>query len=213
MKLVIVDRDGTLCVERDGYIQTPAEWEPLPGALDAIARLNHAGYKVVIAANMPGLGRGLFDVAALNAIHAKMNRQLAAVGGRVEAIFYCPHAPDEGCNCRKPLPGLFLQIGERFKLDLRQVHAVGDSERDVQAAAAAGCLPHLVLTGRDAPARGAPLPAAYPPGTRVHDDLGAFATVFIAEMEAAEAAARAQADGADPAGTEPEDASGAAQAT
>lgn len=213
MKLVIVDRDGTLCVERDGYIQTPAEWEPLPGALDAIARLNHAGYKVVIAANMPGLGRGLFDVAALNAIHAKMNRQLAAVGGRVEAIFYCPHAPDEGCNCRKPLPGLFQQIGERFKLDLRQVHAVGDSERDVQAAAAAGCVPHLVLTGRDAPARGAPLPPAYPPGTRVHDDLGAFATVFIAEMEGAEAAARAQADGADPAGTGPEDASGAVQTT
>ena len=111
MKLVIVDRDGTLCVERDGYLQTPEDWEALPGALDAIARLNQAGYHVVMAANMPGLGRGLFDVAALNAIHARMNKELAGVGGRVDAVFYCPHAPDEGCSCRKPLPGLFEQIG------------------------------------------------------------------------------------------------------
>lgn len=188
MKLVIVDRDGTICVERDGYIQTPDEWEPLPGALDAIARLNHAGYHVVIAANLPGLGRGLFDMAALNAIQAKMNKQLAAVGGRVEAIFYCPHAPDEGCSCRKPLPGLFQQIGERYKIDLRQVHAVGDSERDMQAAAAAGCVPHLVLTGNNAPARTDPLPPQFPPGTRVHADLAAFASDFIAEMEALQAA-------------------------
>ena len=151
MKLVIVDRDGTLCVEREGYLQTPDDWAPLPGALDAIARLNHAGYQVVIAANLPGLGRGLFDMAALNAIHAKMNKQVAAAGGRIEAVFFCPHTPDEGCNCRKPLPGLFQQIGERYKLDLTQVHAVGDSERDVQAAVAAGCVPHLVLTGQGAP--------------------------------------------------------------
>ena len=102
MKLVIVDRDGTVCVEREGYIQTPDEWEALPGALDAIARLNQAGYHVVVAANMPGLGRGLFDSAALNAIHTKMAKQLAAVGGRVEAIFFCPHAPEEACTCRKP---------------------------------------------------------------------------------------------------------------
>ena len=181
MKLVIVDRDGTICVEREGYIQTPDDWEPLPGALDAIARINQAGYHVVIAANLPGLGRGLFDMAALNAIQAKMNKQLAAVGGRVEAIFYCPHAPDEGCTCRKPLPGLFQQIGERYKVDLRNIHAVGDSVRDVQAAAAAGCIPHLVLTGKGAPARGAPLPPAFPPGTRVHEDLAAFASAFIAE--------------------------------
>ncbi len=192
MKLVIVDRDGTICVEREGYIQTPDEWEPLPGALDAIARLNHAGYHVVIAANLPGLGRGLFDMAALNAIHAKMNKQLAGVGGRVEAVFYCPHAPDEGCSCRKPLPGLFLQIGERYKIDLRQVHAVGDSVRDVQAAHTAGCVPHLVLTGREAPARTDPLPPEFPPGTRVHADLAAFACAFIAEMEARDAAASAE---------------------
>lgn len=166
MKLVIVDRDGTICVEREGYIQTPDDWEPLPGALDAIARINQAGYHVVIAANLPGLGRGLFDMAALNAIQAKMNKQLAAVGGRVEAIFYCPHAPDEGCTCRKPLPGLFQQIGERYKVDLRNIHAVGDSVRDVQAAAAAGCIPHLVLTGKGAPVQTDPLPPEFAPGTR-----------------------------------------------
>jgi D-glycero-D-manno-heptose 1,7-bisphosphate phosphatase len=184
MKLVIVDRDGTINVEREGYIQTSDEWEPLPGALDAIARLNHAGWQVVIAANMPGLGRGLFDTAALNAIHARMNKKLAAIGGRVEATFYCPHAPDEGCTCRKPLPGLLQQIGERFKVDLKQVHAVGDSERDAQAAAAAGCIPHLVLTGNSAPTRTDPLPSEFPPGTRVHADLAAFVSALIGEPAA-----------------------------
>jgi len=191
MKLVIADRDGTINVEREGYIQTPDEWEPLPGALDAIARLNQAGWQVVIAANMPGLGRGLFDTAALNAIQARMNRQLAEAGGRVEAMFYCPHAPDEGCSCRKPLPGLFLQIGERFKVNLAQVHAVGDSVRDAQAAAAAGCMTHLVLTGNSAPAPGEPLPPEFPAGTLVHADLMAFATALIGEPPLAEAAALA----------------------
>ena len=193
MKLVIVDRDGTVCVEREGYIQTPDEWEALPGALDAIARLNQAGYHVVVAANMPGLGRGLFDSAALNAIHTKMAKQLAAVGGRVEAIFFCPHAPEEACSCRKPAPGLFHKIGERYKLDLTQVHAVGNSLSDAQAAHAAGCVPHLVLTGRHAPQADAPLPPDYPAATRVHADLAAFATAFIAEQEALAAATRAQA--------------------
>ena len=193
MKLVIVDRDGTVCVEREGYIQTPDEWEALPGALDAIARLNQAGYHVVVAANMPGLGRGLFDSAALNAIHTKMAKQLAAVGGRVEAIFFCPHAPEEACTCRKPAPGLFHKIGERYKIDLKQVHAVGNSLSDAQAAHAAGCVPHLVLTGRHAPQADAPLPPDYPAATRVHADLAAFATAFIAEQESLAAATRAQA--------------------
>ena len=191
MKLVIVDRDGTINVEREAYVQTPDDWEPLPGALDAIARLNHAGYHVVIAANLPGLARGLFDMAALNAIQDKRDKALAAAGGRVEAMFFCPHAPDEGCACRKPQPGLLLQIGERYKVDLSQVHAVGDSERDAQAAVAAGCIPHLVLTGHNSPRPDAPLPPAFPPGVRVHADLAAFATALINEDEASEAARRA----------------------
>lgn len=184
MKLVIIDRDGTLCAEREGFLQSPDDWEALPGALDAVAQLNQAGFQVVIAANFPGLGRGLFDMTALNAIHARMNRQLAAAGGRIEAVFFCPHAPDEACDCRKPLPGLFRQIGERFKVDLAQVHAVGNSLADVQAAVAAGCIPHLVLTGHGAPAQTDPLPAAYPSQTRVHADLAAFACAFLAEQEA-----------------------------
>jgi D-glycero-D-manno-heptose 1,7-bisphosphate phosphatase len=177
MKLVIVSCDHTVHAEREGVLHTPATWQPQPGALDAMARLNHAGYHVVLAANLPGLGLGRFDTAALNALQAAMNKQLAAAGGRVEALFYCPHAPDEGCTCRKPLPGLFQQIGERYKVDLHQVHAVGDSLHDVQAAIAAGCIPHLVLTDKNAPAPTDPLP----PDTRIHTDLAAFASALIGD--------------------------------
>ncbi|MBP6494625.1 MAG: D-glycero-beta-D-manno-heptose 1,7-bisphosphate 7-phosphatase, partial [Rhodoferax sp.] len=119
MKLVILDRDGTINAATAEFVQSPAEWIPLPGALEAIARLNHAGWHVVVASNQAGLGRGLFDVDTLNAIHTKMHKMLAAVGGRVDAIFYCPHAPDEGCHCRKPEPGLFEQIADRYGIDLR----------------------------------------------------------------------------------------------
>jgi D-glycero-D-manno-heptose 1,7-bisphosphate phosphatase len=179
MKLVILDRDGTINVDSDEFIKTPEEWHPLPGALEAIARLNHAGWRVAVATNQSGLGRGLFDVASLNAIHAKMHKALAAHGGRLDAVFYCPHSPDEGCQCRKPLPGLFEQIGERFGVDLKAAHVVGDALRDVQAGASAGCQPHLVLTGKAAVLRGQPLPDAYPPGTTVHEDLAGFADWLI----------------------------------
>ena len=125
MKLLILDRDGTLNRSRDDYVASADEWEALPGALEAVARLNHGGWRVVIATNQSGLGRGLFDVASLNAIHAKMHRALATVGGRVEAVFFCPHAPEDACHCRKPAPGLFEQIGDRFgvPLDRRKLHA------------------------------------------------------------------------------------------
>lgn len=179
MKLVILDRDGTINADSDEFIKSPDEWQPLPGALEAIARLNHAGWHVVVASNQSGLGRGLFDVATLNAIHAKMHKALAAFGGRIDAVFYCPHSPDEGCNCRKPLPGLFEQIGERLGVDLRQVPVVGDTVRDLQAGAAAGCAPHLVLTGKAEALAGRPLPAEFPAGTQVHADLGAFADWLV----------------------------------
>ena len=180
MKLVILDRDGTINVDSDEFVKTPEEWKPLPGALEAIARLNHAGWHVAIASNQSGLGRGLFDVAALNAIHARMHKMLSALGGRIDAVFYCPHSPSEGCQCRKPLPGLFEQIGERFGVDLRTVPVVGDSARDLEAGVAVGCQPHLVLTGKAEALRGQPLPAdAYPPGTRVHQDLAAFADWLV----------------------------------
>lgn len=179
MKLVILDRDGTINEDSAEYVKSPAEWQPLPGALEAIARLNHAGWHVVVATNQSGLGRGLFDVAALNAMHAKMHTLLAAVGGRVDAVFYCPHAPDEGCHCRKPEPGLFEQIGERYGIDLSGVPAVGDTPRDLLAAATAGCEPHLVLTGKAAMLRGRALPDGYPADTMVHQDLAAFAEYLV----------------------------------
>ena len=180
MKLVILDRDGTINEDSAEYIKSPSEWQPLPGALEAIACLNHAGWHVVVATNQSGLGRGLFDMAALNAMHAKMNTMLAAVGGRVDAIFFCPHAPDEGCRCRKPEPGLFEQIGERYGVDLNGVPAVGDSPRDLVAAMAAGCGPHLVLTGKAFPYRSKPLPPGYAGAEVVHQDLAAFADYLIA---------------------------------
>jgi len=179
MKVVILDRDGTINQDSDEFVKTPQEWAPLPGALEAIARLNHAGWHVVVASNQSGLGRGLFDVSSLNEIHAKMHKMLAAVGGRVDAVFYCPHAPDEGCRCRKPEPGLFEQIGERYGLDLSDVPTVGDTARDVQAGATAGCEPHLVLTGKGAIYRGVSLPESFPPSTRVHEDLAAFADYLL----------------------------------
>ena len=179
MKLVIIDRDGTINADSTDFIKTPEEWTPLPGALDAIARLNHAGWHVVVATNQSGLGRGLFDVASLNAMHDKMHKLLAAVGGRVDAIFYCPHTPDDNCHCRKPAPGLFEQIGERYGIDLHNVPVVGDATRDIVAGAQVGCEPHLVLTGNGAVYRGRPLPETFPPHTQVHEDLGAFADWLV----------------------------------
>lgn len=184
MKIAILDRDGTINSDSDEFVKTPEEWMPLPGALEAIARLNHAGWHVVIASNQSGLGRGLFDVASLNAMHTKMHKMLAAVGGRVDAVFYCPHSPEDNCLCRKPLPGLFEQIGARFGVPVKGLPTVGDSARDLQAGAAAGCEPHLVLTGKSAHFRAGGLPEGLPFGTHIHQDLSAFAD-FILERRAA----------------------------
>jgi len=181
VKLIILDRDGTINEDRDDFVKTPDEWVPLPGALEAIARLNHAGWHTVIATNQSGLGRGTFDMATLNAMHTKMNQLLAKQGGRIDAVFFCPHAPEDECRCRKPLPGLFEQIGERFGVDLDDVPVVGDSLRDLQAGAAVGCQPHLVRTGKGAALDAAQLATlcAQVPGTRVHADLTAFADHMI----------------------------------
>lgn len=182
MKLCILDRDGTINEDSADYVKSPAEWQPLPGALEAIARINHAGWHVVVVTNQSGLGRGLFDVSALNAMHAKMHEMLAAVGGRIDAIFYCPHAPDEGCHCRKPEPGLFEQIAQRYGVSLAGVPFIGDSLRDMQAAASAGCTPHLVCTGRHPDLLGqTQAPPPFPAGTRVHADLAACVAHWLAQ--------------------------------
>ena len=180
MKLIILDRDGTINQDADEFVKSPEDWIALPGSLEAVARLNHAGFTVVVASNQSGLGRGLFDVAAMNATHAKMHSLLATVGGRVDAVFYCPHTPDDGCSCRKPLPGLFEQIGERYGIELKGVATAGDNLRDMLAGAAVGCEPHLVLTGKGAQYRGNALPATFPKGTVVHEDLAGFADFILA---------------------------------
>ena len=180
-KLVILDRDGTINQDSDDYIKLPEEWIPLPGALEAIARLNHAGWQVVVASNQSGLGRGLFDMATLNAMHAKMNKHLSAVGGRIDAVFFCPHGPEDKCQCRKPLPGLFEQIGERLGMDLKGTHVVGDSLRDMLAGVAVGCTPHLVHTGKGAAFQGQPLPTTFPSHTQTHADLAGFVDWLLDE--------------------------------
>lgn len=148
MKLVILDRDGVINFDSDKFIKRPEEWKPIPGSLEGIARLNHAGFHVVVATNQSGVGRGLFDMTMLNAINEKMIEALAEVGGRLDAIFYCPHAAESDCSCRKPKPGMFEEIGQRFNAPLRGIPSVGDSLRDLQAAAAVGAQPILVLTGK-----------------------------------------------------------------
>jgi D-glycero-D-manno-heptose 1,7-bisphosphate phosphatase len=185
IKLVILDRDGTINHDSPDFIKSADEWVALPGALDAIARLNHAGWHVVVASNQSGLGRGLYEVSDLNEIHAKMHQQLADIGGRIDAVFYCPHTPDDGCQCRKPAAGLFEQIADRYGISLKGVPAVGDSVRDLIAAVALGCEPHLVLTGKGAAYQGCSLPETFPPQTQVHADLAAFVDQLLAHEEAA----------------------------
>jgi D-glycero-D-manno-heptose 1,7-bisphosphate phosphatase len=148
MKCVILDRDGVINFDSDQFIKSPDEWKPIPGSLEAIARLNQAGYRVVVASNQSGVGRGLFDMATLNAIHAKMHKLAYQAGGRIDAVFFCPHAADSKCACRKPKPGLFQEIGSRLHMDLKGVFAVGDALRDVEAALAVGAQPILVRTGK-----------------------------------------------------------------
>ncbi len=170
MKLVILDRDGVINHDSAAYIKSPEEWKPIPGSLEAIALLSQAGYRVLVATNQSGVGRGLFEMATLNAIHDKMHRALGLAGGRIDGIFYCPHAHDAGCNCRKPKPGLLEEIAHRFGVSLEGVPFIGDSLRDLQAAVAVGAQPILVLTGKGKKTR---KDGDLPEGTVVYDDLAA----------------------------------------
>ena len=168
MKLVILDRDGVINYDSDHFVKSAAEWNAIPGSLEAIARLNQAGFKVVVATNQSGIGRGLFDMDTLNAMHEKMHRAAQAVGARIDAIFYCPHAADSKCECRKPKPGMFHRISACFNIDLKNVFAIGDSLRDLQAAEEAGAKPVLVLTGKGQDTRAN---EALPENTLIFDDL------------------------------------------
>jgi D-glycero-D-manno-heptose 1,7-bisphosphate phosphatase len=170
MKLVILDRDGVINFDSDQYIKSADEWRPIPGSLEAIARLNHSGYRVVVATNQSGIGRGLFEMDTLNAIHDKMHKTLALVGGRIDAVFFCPHTSADHCDCRKPKPGLMREIGTRFNVDLAGIPVIGDSLRDLQAAVAVGAKPILVRTGKGVKTAADP---DLPPGTPVFADLAA----------------------------------------
>lgn len=176
MKLVILDRDGVINVDSDAFIKAPDEWRPLPGSLEGIARLNHAGYQVVIATNQSGVGRGLFEVSTLNAIHDRMHRALAQIGGRIDAIFFCPHAQEANCACRKPRPGLLEEIARRFNVDLKGVPSVGDALRDLQAAAAVGAAPILVLTGKGEATLSA---GGLPENTQIYPDLATAVRAIV----------------------------------
>jgi D-glycero-D-manno-heptose 1,7-bisphosphate phosphatase len=172
MNLVILDRDGTINHDSDNHIRSPEEWRPIKGSLEAIARLTQADYHVVVATNQSGIARGFFDTKTLFAIHEKLARELAQVGGRIDAFFFCPHAAEAGCPCRKPQPGMLLEVARRFNVSLNDTYMVGDAQRDLEAAAAAGARPVLVLTGKGEQTRAE---AKLPTGTRVFPDLAAFA--------------------------------------
>jgi D-glycero-D-manno-heptose 1,7-bisphosphate phosphatase len=189
-RLVILGRDGVLNQYREGHVTAAEEWVPVPGALEAVARLHHAGWHVVVATNQAGVGRGMIDMNTVNQVHVRMNEMLAAQGGRLDAVFFCPHTPEDGCDCRKPRPGMLLDIGKRYGVDLAQVPMLGDTLRDLQAAQAAGCQPHLVLSGRAAALAQADLQAmlAAVPGTQVHASLGDFTDAMLRSAQSPDSA-------------------------
>jgi D-glycero-D-manno-heptose 1,7-bisphosphate phosphatase len=182
MKLVILDRDGVINHDSPEFIKSPAEWIPIPGSLEAIARLNQAGYRVVVASNQSGIARELFDMTTLNAIHQKMHAAAQLVGADIDAIFFCPHAAIDNCDCRKPKPGMYEEIAKRFKVSLKGVPTVGDSLRDLQAGFITGCAPYLVLTGKGEKTLAI---GGLPPGTQVFPDLAAMVTAFLKTPTAA----------------------------
>ena len=179
MKLVILDRDGVINVDSSQFIKTPEEWKPIPGSLEAIARLNQAGFRIALATNQSGISRGLFDMATLNAIHDKMHRLLAIEGGRIDALFYCPHSAEAHCDCRKPKPGMIEEIARRFGTDLDGVPTVGDSLRDLQCCVPLGCQPMLVKTGKGEETLKA---GGLPEGTQVFANLDEAAKAIIAQL-------------------------------
>ncbi len=176
MKLIILDRDGVINFDSDQFIKSPEEWKPIPGSLEAIARLNQAGYRVAVATNQSGIGRGLFDMPTLNAIHDKMHKQLAQVGGRVDAIFFCPHTNESNCECRKPKSGMIEEVAIRFGVSLKGVPAVGDSLRDLEAASRLGAQPYLVLTGKGAKTQAK---GGLPEGTLIYPDLASVVSSLL----------------------------------
>ncbi len=176
MKLIILDRDGVINYDSAQFIKNPEEWKPIPGSLEAIARLCQADYRVVVATNQSGVGRGLFEMSMLNAIHDKMHRAVAQVGGRIDAVFFCPHTAEANCNCRKPRSGMIEEVAERYNMNLQGVPAVGDSLRDLESTARLGAQPILVLTGKGAKTQAK---GGLPEGTLIYPDLAAAVATLV----------------------------------
>jgi D-glycero-D-manno-heptose 1,7-bisphosphate phosphatase len=176
MALIILDRDGVINEDSDDYIKSPAEWLPIAGSLGAIAKLSQNGYRVVVVTNQSGLGRKLFTIEALNAIHMKMNTHLAQFGGVIDAIFFCPHIPKDNCNCRKPKPGLYNDVSERLRVSLNKVYCVGDKMTDIQAIQSAGGKPVLVRTGKGQSEIDQGL---IPAGIPIYNDLAEFVDEIV----------------------------------
>jgi len=177
MKLIVLDRDGVINFDSAHYIKNPNEWVAIPGSLEAIALLNQNGYRVAVATNQSGISRGIYDVATLNAIHDKMFQALSKLGGRIDALFYCPHANEDQCQCRKPKPGMMREIGQRFGVDMKGVPVVGDALRDLQAGDAIGMQSILVRTGKGEETMAA---GGLPANTLIFDDLAAAVQHLIA---------------------------------
>lgn len=173
MKLVILDRDGVINYDSEDYIKSPEEWRPIPGSLEAISLLNSDDFTVTLATNQSGIGRGLYTRDKMHAIHRKMRRHANPKNAVIDSIFYCPHHPDEGCDCRKPRPGLLLNIAKYYDISLENVFFVGDSVRDLQAAVAAKAQPVLVCTGNGTKAKDDPFIQQH--HVPIFDDLMAFA--------------------------------------
>lgn len=178
MKLLILDRDGVINHDRPDFIKSPDEWIAIPGSLEAIGELTRAGWTIVVATNQSCIGRGIINIDMLNQIHAKMHRAVVNAGGHIDAIFFCPHAPDADCDCRKPAPGMVLDIARRFRVDVEDCLMVGDSLRDLQAVASAGGQAILVRTGNGGKTENDP---QLPAGTRIFDDLAAVCDALLAD--------------------------------
>jgi D-glycero-D-manno-heptose 1,7-bisphosphate phosphatase len=176
MKLIILDRDGVINYDSDDYIKNVDEWIPLPGSLEAITRLNRAGYTVAVATNQSGIARGYYDLDTLQAMHNKMRTSLEELGGELGMIAYCPHGPDDACDCRKPLPGMLNQIAAHYGVSMESVPVVGDSLRDLEAAIAVGAHPVLVRTGKGERtlAQG-----GLPDDLEIYDDLAEYVDQFL----------------------------------
>jgi D-glycero-D-manno-heptose 1,7-bisphosphate phosphatase len=176
MRLVILDRDGVINHDSESYIKSPAEWVPIPGSLEAIARLHDAGYKVIVATNQSGVGRGLLTLETLARIHERMIQAVREHGGEIDDIVFCPHTPEDACECRKPAPGMLKEVAQRLKTDLNGAYVVGDAERDVVAARQVMATPVLVRTGKGAQTLEQ---SAVLEGVAVFDDLASFVDALL----------------------------------